>query len=331
MYEQDLPIVDIIQEKGFWSAEDMNDPYAESSSFVGFLIEKFGIDKFKDLYGYGDRTENFQAAIERIYGKNVADLEYEWREWLGRLVLPQIELGASYSAKVVFQMEDPAYDDTGDGDYSYPLAPKYIPGIFDLTGLVVREGQDRIYFDLKYRKLAEWGRSSEWGFGGTFSSIAIERRGQASGRFGPYAQATVSGKVDCSIDVSDCGVVVWSDSRIVGLLKRNPYGKKLGDPETGIISFSIPAEWVGEPAKAWRYAVAVGGREGEGMHFRDIAGGFLNVGIAASDSTGGGGSDTKFNPNIYDILLPASYDQAKILGDYDVTTGKLVSIPMMGR
>lgn len=331
LYKQDLPIVDIIQEKGFWSAEDMNDPYAESSSFVGFLIAKFGIDKFKDLYGYRDRTEDFQAEIKRIYGENVADLEHEWRDWLGRLVLPQIELGGPNTAKVVFQMQDPAYDDTGDGDYSYPLASKYRPGIFDLTGFVVREGQGRVYFELKYRTLTEWGRNSEWGFGGTFSSIAIDRGRQGRGRFGPAAQATLSGKADCSIDVSDCGVVVWADGRIVGLLKRNPYGKKLGDPETGIIVFSIPANWIGEPTKKWRYAVAVGGRDDGSKHFRDIAGGFLKVGKAASDSTGGGGTDTKFNPNIYDILLPPAYDQTRILGDYDPATGKLVTLPMIGR
>jgi hypothetical protein len=330
LYKQDLPIVDIIQEKGFWSAEDMNDPYAEASSFVGFLIEKFGIDRFKDLYGYRDGTGDFQAEIKRIYGENLVNLEHEWREWLGRLMLPQIELGALNAAKVVFQVEDPAHDDTGDGDYSYPLASKYEPGIFDLTGFVVREGQGRVCFELKYRKLAEWDRNSEWGFGGTFSSIAIERRGQESGGLGPDAQAKVSGKVDCSIDVSDCGVVVWSDGRIVGLLKRNPYGKKLGDPATGIIAFSIPAKWIGEPTKKWRYAVAVGGRADGSKHFRDIAGAFLKVEKAASDSTGGGGTDTKFNPNIYDILLPAAYNQARILGDYDVTAGKLISIPMMG-
>jgi tetratricopeptide (TPR) repeat protein len=331
LYKQDLPIVDIIQEKGFWSAEDMNDPYAESSSFVGFLIAKYGIDKFKDLYGYRDRTEDFQAEIKRIYGENVTDLEHEWRDWLRRLVLPQIELGVPNTAKVVFQMQDPAYDDTGDGDYSYPLASKYKSGIFDLTEFVVREDQGRVYFELKYRTLTEWDHNSEWGYGGTFSSIAIERRGQESGRLGPYAQATVSGKVDCSIDVSDCGIVVWSDGRIVGLLKRNPYGKKLGDPETGIIAFSIPKDWIGKPAKTWRYAVAVGGRDDGSKHFRDIAGGFLKVGKVASDSTGGGGTDTRFNPNIYDILLPAAYNQARILGGYDVTTGKRVCVPMMGR
>lgn len=335
LHEDDIPIGNIIEDRanGFWAAEDMNDPYAEASSFVGFLIEKYGIERFKELYGYRDRTGDLPAEIERIYGRGVADLEHEWREWLRRLVLPQIELGVNDTAGVVFQVQDPAYDDTGDGDYRYPLASRYTPGMFDLTEFVVREGDGRIYFELQYRKLAEWERGSEWGFGGTFSSIAIERRGFELGRsLGPDARATVAGNVDCLIDVSDCGVVVWSDGRITGLLKRNPYGEKLGDPETGVIAFSIPEEWIGKPMERWRYAVAVGGRGDGSRHFRDIAGTFMAVGKAASDSTGGGGTDTEFNPNIYDILFPAAHDgdQAGILGDYDTKKKTLVRVPMIG-
>ncbi len=201
--KESLPISTISREEGFWSAEDMNDPYAEAGSFVGFLIETYGISKFKELYKYREATEDLGAEMKRIYERDIAQLEDEWREWILRLDLPGIEVGVSDSAEEVFGMEDPAYDDNGDGDYTYPLGSRYKPGMFDLTGFRVLKGNGRVYFELRYRDLIEWEESPEWGFGGTFTRIAVDCRGQGRSDFHRDAHATLSANWDYLINVSD--------------------------------------------------------------------------------------------------------------------------------
>jgi hypothetical protein len=328
-----LPISYISRGEGFWSAEDMNDPYAESGSFVKYLVGTYGISKFKELYRYRDATEDedLEAEMERIYGRNIAQLEDEWREWILRLDLPGIEVGGSDTAEEIFSMEDPAYDDNGDGDYTYPLGSRYRPGIFDLTGFRVLKEKGRIFFELRYRDLAEWDGSSEWGFGGTYTRIAIDRQGQGGSDFGRDARATLSGNCDYVINISDCGILVWWHGRIVGLFKRNPYDKKLGDSKSKSIKFSIPASVMEEPQKSWRYTVAVGGCYKGGKRLFDGTGLLVEVGKSPSEETGGGGLDTDINPNIYDILLPPGKDQERLLGGYDPKTGRLVALPMVGQ
>ncbi|UCG52429.1 MAG: tetratricopeptide repeat protein [Candidatus Latescibacterota bacterium] len=326
-----LTICDISQEDGFWSADDMNDPYAEAGSFAKYLVDTYGIGKFKELYKYRDTTEDLEAEIKRIYGKNIAQLEKEWEEWLLRLDLPKIEVGGSDTAEEIFSMEDPPYDDTGNGDYTYPLGSRYKPGIFDLTGFRVLKEKERVYFELRYRDLAEWEESSEWGFGGTYTRIAIDCQSQGAGGFQRDAHATLSGNCDCLINISDCGILLWWHGRIAGLLKRIPDGKKLGDSQSESITFSIPYCMMEEPQKNWKYAVAVGGCFKGGKRLFDGTGLLVEVGKSPSEETGGGGLDTDINPNIYDILLPPGKDQEKILGSYDPKRGRLVVLPMVGQ
>jgi hypothetical protein len=322
-----MPLATLLDERGFWSAEDMNDPYAEAAAFTGFLIEKHGIDAYKTLYRYRDGPDSLETALERMSGKNVGQLEVEWEEWLLHLDVPAINLGVDEHATEIFRIDDPANDDNGDGHYVYPLAPGYKPGMFDLTGFRVLSDAKRLYFELTYRDLLEWPESVEWGFGGTFTRMAIDCGGQGEEgliNFRWSANATIAGHCDYLIDISDCGVVLVQGGRIVACLKRAPAGKRLGDATHDRIRFSIPCSEPEESRRRWRYTVAVGGRKGGGRLFRDAAGGFLTVEENPSEQTGGGGSDDDTNPNIYDILLPTDQDQGEILA------ARPAVLPMVG-
>ncbi len=325
-----LPIPLIADGNRFWSAKDMNDPYAEAASFVGFLTDEYGMARFKALYRYRDEMGDLGTALLRIYGKSVDRLGQEWAEWVSRAEYPAIEPGGNDRAPVVFRMDDPAGDDDGDGDYTYPLAPRYRPGMFDLTGFTVRSGAGRVYFELRYRDLVDWGDSSRWGFGGTFTEIAIDCGRQGGNDLPRYARATLLGHRDGSIEVSDQGVIVWRDGRVQGLLNWNPGRRRLGDADSERIAFSIPIAWLGEPQESWKYAVGVGGREGEGRTMRDGVGGLLAVTALPSAETGGGGVAEGLNPSFYDLLLPPGQDQRKILGGYDVAKRRLAALPMVG-
>jgi hypothetical protein len=60
--------------------------YLEGASFVKFLIERYGLDKFKELYGQatGDATHDV-ALVERLYGTGYGTLEADWLAYLAGL------------------------------------------------------------------------------------------------------------------------------------------------------------------------------------------------------------------------------------------------------
>jgi hypothetical protein len=109
--------------------------------------------------------------------------------------------------------------------------------------------------------------------------------------------------------------------RIAACLKRIPAGRKLGDAARNQIRFSIPCSEPEASRKHWRYAVVSGGCAECGKHFRD----WVPVGEHASEQTGGGGGADGSGPNVYDVLLPADQDQARLLA------ARPVVLPMIGR
>lgn len=57
--------------------------YLESASFVKYLIETYGLDLFKELYGRtSGRTGYDDLLVEELYGKSYHDLENEWLAYL---------------------------------------------------------------------------------------------------------------------------------------------------------------------------------------------------------------------------------------------------------
>ena len=48
--------------------------YIEAGSFISFLYEKYGDQKFKDLY-----KTSLPADYKKVYGKSIQELENEWR------------------------------------------------------------------------------------------------------------------------------------------------------------------------------------------------------------------------------------------------------------
>ncbi len=56
--------------------------YFESASFVKFLITKFDVHSFVTLYKLAKSWDDFIAALPKVYGKNLNELEKEWISWL---------------------------------------------------------------------------------------------------------------------------------------------------------------------------------------------------------------------------------------------------------
>ena len=57
--------------------------YPASGSFVGFIIEVYGMDSFKRLYLHKYDTNNDRMSRwNDVYGKTIGNLELEWHKWL---------------------------------------------------------------------------------------------------------------------------------------------------------------------------------------------------------------------------------------------------------
>ncbi|MFQ3681959.1 MAG: hypothetical protein SNJ51_06825, partial [Roseiflexus sp.] len=57
--------------------------YYQWASFVEFLIDQYGRERLDALYVTGNGAPG-SADYRSIYGKDLAALEQEWVEWLGR-------------------------------------------------------------------------------------------------------------------------------------------------------------------------------------------------------------------------------------------------------
>lgn len=64
------------------SISDMNTLYYQWGSFVEFLIQTYGREKFDALYVSGSNNAPASADYFGVYGKSFADLELEWRAWV---------------------------------------------------------------------------------------------------------------------------------------------------------------------------------------------------------------------------------------------------------
>ncbi len=60
--------------------------YLESGSFVQYLVDRYGLDTFKALYGQvTSDAEHDDVLVRELYGKGYADLEAEWLDHLAGL------------------------------------------------------------------------------------------------------------------------------------------------------------------------------------------------------------------------------------------------------
>ncbi|MGB7063417.1 MAG: glucodextranase DOMON-like domain-containing protein [Candidatus Zixiibacteriota bacterium] len=311
-----------------------NDGAGLASSFVKFLMEKQGIPKFKQLYSASEKFDDQREALERIYGKDVSQLEPEWKEFVSGLSLAEVKIVDGIRGGEVFHMLDPLGDDRGDGDYTYPENQRAIPGIFDLIGFRISRDDELVYFQLQFAHLNPAEIRSDQGFNGTFAAIAIDCDDEAGS--GNTRLFFDNGNIEFSrgdayefvIEVSNAGVLVYDQDWVWHLLFLKALSKQ-GHIRGSEISFAIPSQIIGRPDPTWKLQVLTGGQTGGNKNTAYGVGKLMTVGEKSTQQQGGGGTDAEFNPNVYDILTPKGTDQMEILGSYDVTMKRRVVIPMI--
>ncbi|MCL7453980.1 MAG: hypothetical protein M8467_13135 [Anaerolineae bacterium] len=93
-----LPLADL-REGPFYDFQHET-AYVEAGSFTRFLVERYGLDKLKELYGLATGDEMHDDALVReLYGQGYAELEAAWLDYLAGLQ-PTREQAETWTLKV---------------------------------------------------------------------------------------------------------------------------------------------------------------------------------------------------------------------------------------
>ena len=234
-------------------------------------------------------------------------------------------------AEILFQADDPAGDDTGDGDYVYPTHEAFGEGgQADLTGCTISRDEGHLIIEITFRDLVD-----PWQVGNrlTFVAVAIDTAEGGQEMLGHNAGAYLEHPAELQIFVAGdtCEIIDtgWNALTTGALCDA--------DTEKDVLRLTVPLADIGTPTARWRYTIAAGLQD-------DYGGGglgdFRMVEAEAGEWRGGGGIDElDIDPNIYDLILPpAPADtprtaeeqraaQEDILGSYSLEEGRYVSLP----
>ena len=220
----------------------------------------------------------------------------------------------------ILDMADPVGDETGDGDYAYPLAGDFHPGagLFDLEHVKIEQSAWNVRFTIKMAEITN-GWNMMWGW--SHANIQIYVDSAPGGKIdllpGTYAQTSPDwGWESAVMLVGEAGPVYGmshdSSTRITTGIEAN------GNPETDTIVATVSKNILQGDLASSRFLIIVGSQDGYGQ------GKLRAVDESPSTWTAGGGAAPnaenleKYHPTIWDVLLPESIDQQSMLGSYDV-------------
>jgi len=76
--ENFVPLQKLMDRHYFTTSKHRLYNYAEAASFVGFLIEVYGIEKFKRLW----KTQGESKGIKSVYGRTITHIEKDWLNYI---------------------------------------------------------------------------------------------------------------------------------------------------------------------------------------------------------------------------------------------------------
>ncbi|MBN2055235.1 hypothetical protein JW905_09955 [bacterium] len=232
------------------------------------------------------------------------------------------EPGPAPAAAVMMDVTDPAGDDTGDGDYTYPTNAAFAGGgMADMLAFKMFYDQTTITFKVTFKNLVD-----PWNYGNrlTYLAIAVDTAEGGGGELGNMANARLHRSAEFVVYAGGNEAEVWDLRTGNGKKVKNAGAICFGDSATEEMTIMVPVAVLGTPASGWHLAVAAGIQEDFGAGGLGV---FRDVDADAKEWRGGGGNDLGINPNIYDLLVAEDVDQAAVLGEYSLDAGTCASIP----
>lgn len=230
-------------------------------------------------------------------------------------------------------LTDPAGDDDGPGSYTYPTAPEYLPGSFDITKVEITDQGDklRIKLHLKARVKDPW-KSRDWpvrgnGFSLQMAFLFVDKDHQTgSGHtqgipglnvvFAPESAwdkvviISPQGNSRLRSEIQQKAKALAAD--IVLPLKVRASGKK--------IIATVAKKDLGQPAAGWGWQLVMQSNEGYPAKSDLLT---RKVNETGGPHRFGGGRDDDCDPHVIDLLAGGAHGdkeevklQHKMLGSY---------------
>ena len=220
----------------------------------------------------------------------------------------------------ILDMVDPTGDETGDGDYTYPLAGDFAPGagLFDLEHAMIEQSAWNVRFTFKMAEITNnWNMMWGWSHANIQIYVDSGPGGNQDLLPGTYARTSPEwGWESAVMLVGEAGPVYGmtheSSTRITTGIEAR------ANPETNTIVATISKSIISGDLATSRFLIVVGSQDGYGE------GKLRAVDEMASTWVAGGGAPAnptnlqKYHSTIWDVLLPESVNQEAMLNSYDV-------------
>jgi len=234
------------------------------------------------------------------------------------VVLPDLEEWVT-----LLELEDAVGDETGDGDYIYPLASDFATpndgGLWDAKKLTIRQSAWNAQFILEMGEMTDiWGLSN--GFSHQIVQIYVDHGQTSYGSTEMLDGANAEIHEDWAWEVAISGTgepgAVFAVQSETGSTSSRGIDVS-GDVDAKTITFTVSKDVIGDDIPNYRYIVVIGSQDGFGT------GKWRDVDETPSTWTLGGGSNPAaddgidYDPNIIDMILNGS-GQEQMLSSYDV-------------
>lgn len=215
---------------------------------------------------------------------------------------------------VVLNVNDPAGDDNGPGNYVYPTASDFQPGAFDITNFQVIVSPDGATTTFKVQ-VANLSPTFGSPLGAQLVDVYVHN---------PTATQTSTSAAFASRNYTLTGSSAWSrllEVQGFGQMYEDASGTNVGtiaisaNAISRFITFSVPAASLGgTPGSGWGFTVTLTGQDGfspdNARAFTTTPGGYT-FGLCATTSTDAHcTADPNTVPKVMDTLTPAGVNQA---------------------
>jgi|GEM_PF-6399950 len=264
------------------------------------------------------------AAQPGPVGPKTITVDGDPSDWTG--VVPGNNTGIQDAGEYIWN--DTAGDDTGDGDYTYPLAADLnVTGLFDLTEVRITADAGNLYFLVKVGNLNNpWGGPD--GFSTVSGIILIDTTrdaiGQTSAR--PNVRVAAGSGWEYWARIGQPGWHAETKKVFDAAGNWAPIENK-GSVANDAIEVSIPLAFIGKDGYSinnatWRFMLLWQSHDGFGPNgFRDVVASKYVV-----EWSFGGGADHGNDPQVQDLAFSASAAaQAAELGSYSATSQATVA------
>ena len=234
------------------------------------------------------------------------------------VVLPDLEEWVT-----LLELDDAIGDETGDGDYIYPLASDFATpnngGLWDAKKLTIRQSAWNAQFILEMDEMTDiWGLSN--GFSHQIVQIYVDQGETTYGSTEMLdgANARIDNAWAWEVAISGTGEpgAVFAVQSETGSTSSRGIDVS-GDIDAKTITFTVSKDVIGDDIPNYRYIIVIGSQDGFGT------GKWRDVDETPSTWTLGGGSNPAaddgidYDPNIIDMILEGT-GQEQMLSSYDV-------------